>query len=125
MIKGIKIHSGYGMGLSNGADQPKPNRFPAAEHRYHRQRFSGDTKGQRNHRACNRHCHESEADLHDLQTLAENYAIPAVAGAKDACRQIFDDEPVIVDGVGGVVIVNPDADTEKDYLFLQNNHLML
>ena len=125
MIKGIKIHSGYGMGRATVLTSLNQTDFLPQNTVIIAKDFQAIQKAKETIAHATGIVMESEADLHDLQTLAENYAIPAVAGAKDACRQIFDDEPVIVDGVGGVVIVNPDADTEKDYLFLQNNHSML
>jgi len=47
--------------------------------------------------------------------LARSMAIPAVVGLLDARAMVRDGETVIVDGIRGVVIVNPDARVLEEY----------
>jgi phosphotransferase system enzyme I (PtsI) len=48
--------------------------------------------------------------------LARAFEIPAVAGVEGIADPLFDGLPVIVDGLGGCVIINPDSQTFKDHL---------
>ncbi|HIJ97137.1 MAG TPA: phosphoenolpyruvate--protein phosphotransferase [Desulfuromonadales bacterium] len=48
--------------------------------------------------------------------LARAFGIPAVAGIEGIAHYLIDGAPVIVDGLAGVVIVNPDSETFTDYL---------
>jgi len=48
--------------------------------------------------------------------LARAFEMPAVAGVEGIADQIFDGVPVIVDGLVGCVIINPDVQTFQDYL---------
>ena len=47
--------------------------------------------------------------------LARSMAIPAVVGLREARMVIRDNEPLIVDGTRGVVIVNPDPKVLEEY----------
>ncbi|MCL1818309.1 MAG: phosphoenolpyruvate--protein phosphotransferase [Spirochaetaceae bacterium] len=47
--------------------------------------------------------------------LARNFEIPAVLGLKDLTQRVQSGDKILVDGNGGVVIVNPDAKTRKAY----------
>ncbi len=48
--------------------------------------------------------------------LARAFEIPAVAGVEGIADPLFDGLPVIVDGLGGCVIINPDSQTFQDNL---------
>lgn len=48
--------------------------------------------------------------------LARAFEMPAVAGVEGIADQLFDGVPVIVDGLAGNVIINPDVQTFQDYL---------
>lgn len=67
---------------------------------------------------------ENQTNLKAFHTMAEQFSIPSVAGVRNACHAVYNGEPVIVDGTGGLIIINPDLDTEKDYLALQNGLLL-
>jgi len=47
--------------------------------------------------------------------LAEALGIPAVVGVKDALREIRDEEELIIDGMEGLVIIEPDEETKNTY----------
>ena len=47
--------------------------------------------------------------------LAQSLEIPAVVGLKNATREIKPQDTVIVDGRAGVIIVNPDEGTVREY----------
>jgi phosphotransferase system enzyme I (PtsI) len=47
--------------------------------------------------------------------LARSMGTPAVAGVPEASRRIKTGDRLIVDGVSGVVFVNPDASVEREY----------
>ena len=51
--------------------------------------------------------------------MAKSLEIPAVVGLEAATQSIHPDDLLIVDGISGKVIVNPDADTLKHYEGLQ------
>jgi phosphotransferase system enzyme I (PtsI) len=48
--------------------------------------------------------------------LARSLAIPAVVGLETVSTQVASDEPMIIDGTTGTVIVNPSPATFRDYL---------
>lgn len=48
--------------------------------------------------------------------LARAFELPAVAGVEGITDLLLNGAPVILDGIGGKVIVNPDRDTFLDYL---------
>jgi phosphotransferase system enzyme I (PtsI) len=48
--------------------------------------------------------------------MARSLEIPAVLGLKSITQEVKDKDLVIVDGIEGVVIVNPDEKTQKEYL---------
>lgn len=48
--------------------------------------------------------------------LARSLEIPAVVGLEQITAEVNDGDPIIIDGEAGVVIVNPDEDTFRDYL---------
>lgn len=48
--------------------------------------------------------------------LARAFGIPYVAGIEGIAQHQFDGVPVIVDGISGAVVVNPDSETFHDYL---------
>lgn len=48
--------------------------------------------------------------------LARAFEMPAVAGVEGIADQLFDGVPVILDGLAGNVIINPDVETFQDYL---------
>jgi phosphoenolpyruvate-protein phosphotransferase (PTS system enzyme I) len=56
--------------------------------------------------------------------VARSMAIPAIVGLANARALIRDDEPLIVDGTRGVVIVNPDPHVLEEY-HLRKNQLEL
>lgn len=47
--------------------------------------------------------------------LARSLNIPAVLGLHDASNKIKEDDEIIVDGFKGIVIINPDEETKKEY----------
>lgn len=47
--------------------------------------------------------------------MARSLEIPAVVGTKDVLEQVKDGDLVIVDGLEGIVIINPDAELVKQY----------
>ena len=56
--------------------------------------------------------------------LARNMNIPAVINAgEDFLKEISDGDRIIVDGYKGDIIMNPDADTEKEYLAKQEEDI--
>jgi phosphotransferase system enzyme I (PtsI) len=48
--------------------------------------------------------------------LAEALGIPAVVGVKDALGEIRDEEELIIDGMEGLVIIEPDEETKNTYI---------
>ena len=48
--------------------------------------------------------------------IARSAGIPAVFGAGEALRQIADGDEVILDGIGGKILVSPDARQREEYL---------
>jgi phosphotransferase system enzyme I (PtsI) len=48
--------------------------------------------------------------------LAEALGIPAVVGVKDALKEIRDEEELIIDGMEGSVIIEPDEETKNAYI---------
>lgn len=48
--------------------------------------------------------------------LARAFELPAVAGVEGITDLLLNGAPVILDGIGGKIIVNPDRDTFLDYL---------
>lgn len=48
--------------------------------------------------------------------LARAFELPAVAGVEGIADSLFDGLPIIVDGLGGCVIINPDSQTFQDHL---------
>jgi phosphotransferase system enzyme I (PtsI) len=48
--------------------------------------------------------------------LARAFEMPAVTGVEGIADPLFDGLPVIVDGLSGCVIINPDGQTFQDYL---------
>ncbi|MBI3322487.1 MAG: phosphoenolpyruvate--protein phosphotransferase [Candidatus Omnitrophica bacterium] len=47
--------------------------------------------------------------------MAKSLEIPAVVGLESVTEQVRPDDMVVVDGISGAVIVNPDADTLRHY----------
>jgi phosphotransferase system enzyme I (PtsI) len=47
--------------------------------------------------------------------IAKSFAIPAVLGLSNMSQQVKEGDPIIVDGNQGVVILNPDTKTIKEY----------
>jgi len=43
--------------------------------------------------------------------LARSLKVPSIVGLVDVCRQVFSNDPVILDGRSGVLIVNPSSET--------------
>ena len=124
MIQGIKITPGYGIGraviLHNLNQMP-----PIAEHTVliakHVSEFEKALPVMENVSGM---ILETQTNLKAFQAMAGQFSIPAIAGARDVCHAVYNGEPVIVDGTGGLLIINPDLDTEKDYLALQNGLLL-
>lgn len=52
--------------------------------------------------------------------LARSLAIPAIVGLEDARDMIRDGEQLIIDGIRGIVIVNPDVRVLEEYLLRKN-----
>jgi phosphotransferase system enzyme I (PtsI) len=48
--------------------------------------------------------------------LARSLEIPAVVGLERITGEVQDGDPVIIDGVAGTLLVNPDQETFRDYL---------
>jgi phosphotransferase system enzyme I (PtsI) len=48
--------------------------------------------------------------------LSRSMEIPAVVGVERITSEVSDGDPIIVDGKKGIVIVNPDEETFRDYL---------
>lgn len=54
--------------------------------------------------------------------MARALQIPSVVGLKDVLQTIKNGDELIIDGVHGVVIVNPDAETRMKYLHKKEQH---
>jgi phosphotransferase system enzyme I (PtsI) len=54
--------------------------------------------------------------------LARAFEIPAVLGLSEATKEIADGSTIIVDGLNGLVIVDPDESTIKRYVSILKNH---
>jgi phosphotransferase system enzyme I (PtsI) len=55
--------------------------------------------------------------------MARSLEIPAVVGTKDVLEQVKDGDLIIVDGLEGTVIINPDDETVKQYEAKRDAHL--
>ncbi|MBN4062702.1 MAG: phosphoenolpyruvate--protein phosphotransferase [Alkaliphilus sp.] len=55
--------------------------------------------------------------------MARTLEIPAVTGLIDLSREIKNDDTIIVDGINGLVIINPDKKTLQDYKSDRNKYL--
>ncbi|MCI8590426.1 MAG: hypothetical protein HFE77_06945 [Clostridiales bacterium] len=119
MIQGIQITPGYGIGraliLQPLTSYPAllENTVLIAKH------FEDIEKAAQKTKYVSGMVLENQTELSAFRTLACHLSVPAIAGAQGACNAIYTGEPVIVDGEAGIVIINPDLDTEKDYLTLQ------
>ena len=47
--------------------------------------------------------------------MARSLELPAVVGVKDALKELADGAPIVMNGEVGEIIIEPDADTLKDY----------
>ncbi len=65
---------------------------------------------------------ESGSTTSHAAIIAESLEIPAVFGLRDLFNYLKKDDIVIVDGYKGIVIVNPDETTIKDYKHLQKSY---
>ncbi|MGC8769868.1 MAG: phosphoenolpyruvate--protein phosphotransferase [Brevinematia bacterium] len=65
---------------------------------------------------------ESGSTTSHAAIIAESLEIPAVFGLRDLFNYIKKDDNLIVDGYKGLVIVNPDDATVKDYRHLQKSY---
>jgi phosphotransferase system enzyme I (PtsI) len=65
---------------------------------------------------------ESGSTTSHAAIIAESLEIPAVFGIRDLFNYIKKDDILIVDGYKGIVIVNPDDVTIKDYKHLQRSY---
>ncbi|MCX7821307.1 MAG: phosphoenolpyruvate--protein phosphotransferase [Brevinematales bacterium] len=65
---------------------------------------------------------ESGSTTSHAAIIAESLEIPAVFGLRDLFNYIKKDDILIVDGYKGLVIVNPDEATVKDYKHLQKSY---
>ncbi len=65
---------------------------------------------------------ESGSTTSHAAIIAESLEIPAVFGIRDLFNYIEKDATLIVDGYKGLVLVNPDEPTIKDYKHLQRNY---
>ncbi|MGC8765147.1 MAG: phosphoenolpyruvate--protein phosphotransferase [Brevinematia bacterium] len=65
---------------------------------------------------------ESGSTTSHAAIIAESLEIPAVFGIRDLFNYIKKNDILIVDGYKGLVIVNPDESTVKDYKHLQRNY---
>ncbi|MDR0270487.1 phosphoenolpyruvate--protein phosphotransferase [Paenibacillus sp.] len=54
--------------------------------------------------------------------MARSMEIPAVVGTKNILTQVHDGDTLILDGSEGLVIVNPDSETLKDYQIKQQEY---
>jgi phosphoenolpyruvate-protein phosphotransferase (PTS system enzyme I) len=55
--------------------------------------------------------------------LARSFGIPAVLGLRDITREVKNNDTLIIDGLRGRVILNPDEETRQKYLRLQMDYL--
>ncbi len=55
--------------------------------------------------------------------LARSFGIPAVLGLRDITREVNNSDVLIVDGLRGKVILNPDEETRDKYLRMQMDYL--
>lgn len=65
---------------------------------------------------------ESGSTTSHAAIIAESLEIPAVFGLRDLFNYIKKDDTLVVDGYKGLVIVNPDDATIKDYRHLQKTY---
>jgi len=57
--------------------------------------------------------------------MARSLEIPAVVGLQEVSEKVKDGELVIVDGINGILIVNPDSDTLKNYMDKKDEYLKI
>ncbi|MGB9839405.1 phosphoenolpyruvate--protein phosphotransferase [Thermovenabulum sp.] len=57
--------------------------------------------------------------------MARSLEIPAVVGLQEVSEKVKDGELVIVDGINGILIVNPDSDTLKNYMDKKDEYLKM
>lgn len=55
--------------------------------------------------------------------MARSLEIPAVVGLGDITKEVFGGETIIVDGIDGIVIVNPDNKTLDEYKIKKDNYI--
>jgi phosphotransferase system enzyme I (PtsI) len=55
--------------------------------------------------------------------MAKALEIPAVVGAKDVTQHVRNDDVIVLDGVEGIVIVDPDEQTLNEYQIRRERHL--
>lgn len=52
----------------------------------------------------------------DTAILAETLGIPAIVGVKEAFKDIKDGMEIIIDGIDGKIIIEPDNETKNEYI---------
>jgi len=68
---------------------------------------------------------ESGGQTSHAAILARSRGIPSVSGVRGVLRQVQNGDTVVVDGREGLVLVNPDAETESAYRKLQREFFHL
>ena len=62
---------------------------------------------------------EIGGDTSHTSIIARSYGIPCIVGVENICEQIEEGKTVIVDAINGVILQEPSAEVQKEYLLRQ------